>query len=185
MPNAVFRDVRSETLAAEGGADYLRAMGAIDYHEALCLLVELDRPFGEAYWTSIAEPGLPFIGVIEHANFVPVEVYGGRRFLYVANYLAPGDPLLELDPDALLRAYEPGLRAMNPAFSLDWVRARWRFREPHAQPIVTVGYGERIPPLQTPVPGLVLANTTQIYPEDRGTSYAVRLGQDAADTLLR
>ena len=28
--------------------------------------------------------------------------------------------------------------------------------------------------------GLVLANTTQIYPEDRGTNYAVRLGGDAA-----
>jgi len=26
----------------------------------------------------------------------------------------------------------------------------------------------------------VLANTTQVYPEDRGTNYAVRLGQQAA-----
>jgi hypothetical protein len=49
---------------------------------------------------------------------------------------------------------------------------------------VTVGYAERIPPLRTPVPGLVLANTTQIYPEDRGTNYAVRLGDDAARTVL-
>jgi hypothetical protein len=30
----------------------------------------------------------------------------------------------------------------------------------------------------------VLANTTQIYPEDRGTNYAVRLGTDAARALL-
>ena len=53
-----------------------------------------------------------------------------------------------------------------------------------AQPIVTVGYHRGIPPLQTGVPGLVLANTTQIYPEDRGTNYAVRLGTDAAAALL-
>lgn len=32
--------------------------------------------------------------------------------------------------------------------------------------------------------GLILANTTQIYPEDRGTNYAVRLGDDAARALL-
>ncbi len=57
-------------------------------------------------------------------------------------------------------------------------------REPAAQPIVTVGYHRRIPPLQTGVPGLVLANTTQIYPEDRGTNYSVRLGTDAARALL-
>ena len=38
--------------------------------------------------------------------------------------------------------------------------------------------------LQTGVPNLILANTTQIYPEDRGTNYAVRLGGDAADALI-
>ncbi len=37
---------------------------------------------------------------------------------------------------------------------------------------------------ETGVPGLVLANTTQIYPEDRGTNYTVRLGGDAARALL-
>ena len=49
---------------------------------------------------------------------------------------------------------------------------------------MTVGYHERIPPFATGVPGLVLANTTQIYPEDRGTNYSVRLGGDAARALL-
>jgi hypothetical protein len=37
-----------------------------------------------------------------------------------------------------------------------------------------------MPPLATGVPGLILANTTQVYPEDRGTNYAVRLGDEAA-----
>jgi hypothetical protein len=61
---------------------------------------------------------------------------------------------------------------------------RWLHREPAAQPIVTVGYHERIPPLRTPAAGLVLANTTQVYPEDRGTNYAVRLGDQAARAVL-
>jgi hypothetical protein len=60
----------------------------------------------------------------------------------------------------------------------------WLHREPAAQPIVTVGYKQRIPPLATPVRGLFLANTTQIYPEDRGTNYAVRLGGEAAAAIL-
>ncbi len=72
---------------------------------------------------------------------------------------------------------------MNPAFDRSWVRQRWLFREPDAQPIVTPGYRERMPPLQTGVDGLLLANTTQVYPEDRGTNYAVRLGREAAAAL--
>jgi hypothetical protein len=64
------------------------------------------------------------------------------------------------------------------------VRARWLHREPAAQPVVTVGYVDRIPPLDTGAPGLILANTMQIYPEDRGTNYSVRLGTDAAEAAL-
>jgi hypothetical protein len=58
------------------------------------------------------------------------------------------------------------------------------YREPAAQPVIPVGYPERMPPLETPAPGLVLANTMQIYPEDRGTNYSVRLGGQAADAVL-
>jgi len=76
------------------------------------------------------------------------------------------------------------LRAVNPAFARGWVRRAWRFAEPAAQPIVTVGYAERLPPLRTPARGLLLANTTQVYPEDRGTNYAVRLGGAAARAVL-
>ena len=45
-------------------------------------------------------------------------------------------------------------------------------------------YREKIPPMKTPRRGLVLANTTQIFPEDRGTNYAVREGDEAARALL-
>ena len=38
--------------------------------------------------------------------------------------------------------------------------------------------------MQTPTRGLVLANTTQIFPEDRGTNYAVREGNQAAEAML-
>jgi protoporphyrinogen oxidase len=184
VPSDVFVGLLDPPLAEAVGRDYLDRVESAEYHTALCLLLEIDRRFSPFYWTNIADPELPFVGLIEHTNFVEPERYDGRRFLYVANYLAPGDPLLSLDPDELIAAYEPGLRKVNPEFSRDWVRARWMFREPAAQPIVTVGYHERIPPLDTGVPGLLLANTTQIYPEDRGTNYSVRLGNDAAQALL-
>jgi protoporphyrinogen oxidase len=156
----------------------------IEYFAALCLLLELDRPFTPFYWTNVADRELPFVGLIEHTNFVEPERYDGRRFLYVANYLEHGHELLALDADALLERYLPGLRRVNPELERSWVLNRWLHREPAAQPIVTVGYHERIPPLKTSVPGLVLANTTQVYPEDRGTNYAVRLGDQAARAVL-
>ena len=184
VPNDVFERLLDPPLAAEVGEDYLARARGIEYFAALCLLLELDRGFSPYYWTNVADRALPFVGLIEHTNFVEPERYGGRRFLYVANYLPHGHELLALDAGALLERYEAGLRAVNPAFSRAWVKRAWLHVEPAAQPIVTVGYGQRIPPLRTPAAGLVLANTTQVYPEDRGTNYAVRLGEQAALALL-
>jgi hypothetical protein len=45
---------------------------------------------------------------------------------------------------------------------------------------VTLNYSEKIPPHRTPLPNLYLANMSQIYPEDRGTNYAVRLGNEVS-----
>jgi protoporphyrinogen oxidase len=184
VPSDVFAGLLDDDLRAAIGPGYLGRLAATEYHTALCLLLELDRRFSPFYWTNIADPEVPFVGLVEHTNFISPTRYGGRRFLYVANYLAPGDPLLDLSEQELLAAYLPGLRRVQPEFSEDWIVARWLHREPAAQPIVTVGYHRRIPALQTGVPGLVLANTTQIYPEDRGTNYSVRLGGDAARALL-
>jgi protoporphyrinogen oxidase len=180
VPNDVFERLTPGLLPDP----YIDRLRSIEYFAALCLVLELDRPFSPFYWTNVADRALPFVGLVEHTNFVEPERYDGRRFLYVANYLEHGHELLSLDADALLERYAPGLRAVNPAFDPSWVKAAWLHREPAAQPIVTVGYHKRIPPLQTPVPGLVLANTTQVYPEDRGTNYAVRLGDEAARAVL-
>jgi protoporphyrinogen oxidase len=184
VPNDIFARLLDPALAAEVGRPYLDRLASVEYAAALCLLLELDRPFSAFYWTNVGDRALPFVGLIEQTNFVEPERYGGRRFLYVANYLPHGHPLLDLDAHGLLTAYEPGLRAVTPAFARTWVRQAWRFIEPAAQPIVTVGYADRLPPLRTPAPGLVLANTTQVYPEDRGTNYAVRLGGQAARAVL-
>ncbi len=180
LPNDIFGQLAGHLL----DAGYAAKLRGVDYYAALCVLLELDRRLSPFYWTNIADPGLPFLGLIEHTNFVEPERYDGRRFAYVANYLPRDHELLGLGLDAVLDRYVPGLQKINPAFSRDWIRNAWIFTEPAAQPIVTLGYAERIPPLQTGVPGLILANTTQVYPEDRGTNYAVRIGGDAADALL-
>ena len=185
VPNDVFERLLAPELAQRLEPGYLEKLRSIEYHTALCVLMELDRSFSRFYWTNIADRSIPFVGLIEQTNFVEPARYGNRRFLYVANYLAPGDPLLALDPDELLCRYEPGLRKVNPGFSPSWIRQRWVFQEPAAQPVVTLGYPERIPPYDTGVPGLWLANTTQIYPEDRGTSNSVKLGDHVARLVDR
>ncbi|HVS28937.1 MAG TPA: NAD(P)/FAD-dependent oxidoreductase [Solirubrobacteraceae bacterium] len=184
VPCDVFESLLDPPLAADLSPGYLDRLRSIEYHAAICVLLELDRSYTPFYWTNMADAEIPFVGLVEHTNLVDRAAYGGRRFLYIANYVSLHDGLLECSLDELLDRYEPALRRINPGWSRSWIRQAWLHREPAAQPIVDVAYRTRIPPIDTGARGLYLANTTQVYPEDRGTNYAVRLGDQAAAQLL-
>jgi hypothetical protein len=80
----------------------------------------------------------------------------------------------------LFDLYLPHLKRINPAFDADWIEKKIVLRAEAGQPVITCNYSERIPEHRTPLAGLYLANTLQIYPEDRGTNYSVRLGRQIA-----
>jgi protoporphyrinogen oxidase len=150
-----------------------------------CIVLALDRPLSDAYWINICEQGeraMPFMVLVEHTNFVSPERYGGRHLVYVGRYCET--PPEDLDAGTIERL-APHLRVLNPAFSPDWVTASWRFRAPFAQPIVTPDYRARIAPIETPVPGLFVANLEQVYPHDRGQNYAIELAGRASEIAVR
>ncbi|MCU1588619.1 MAG: hypothetical protein JWN31_2112, partial [Frankiales bacterium] len=123
VPSDIFDGMAGQLLPAS----YRTLLHETEYHTALCLLLEVTQPLSRFYWTNIADPSLPFVGLIEHTNMIPAKRYGGRQFAYVANYVEPGSPLLDLDAEGLLAHYLPGLQKVNPAFQRSWVRQLWRF----------------------------------------------------------
>ena len=164
---------------AEWPPDFAARLAAWRYRAAVVLLLELRRPFSGTYWVNVADMDAPFLGLVEHTNLVPAERYPAR-YLYVSNYVAPEDPLATMTTDELTRHYLAALRQMNPGFAEGDVLRVWSFREDAAQPVPEIGNRHRLLPFETPVRGIFLANTTQIYPEDRGTNYSVRLGREVA-----
>jgi len=143
----------------------------------------MKRSLSRIYWLNISDPTFPFVGAIEHTNLIPAEKYNGKHILYLSTYVSRSDPLYSTAPDELLMYYLPSLRKINPDFDVDWLEDLWLYREDAAQPIITCGYSRRIPSHRTPLEGLYLANTTQIYPEDRGMNYSVRLGRIVSDLV--
>ena len=160
--------------------DYIRKLRRVKYQSALCLVLKMKRPLSHIYWMNISDLTIPFVAAIEHTNYMPPEAYNGKHILYLSNYLPLDSPLFSLSKDELLHEYLPHVQRINPEFDLDWVEESWLFRDDAGQPIITCNYSQEIPDHQTPIKGLYLANTTQIYPEDRGMNYSVHLGQKIA-----
>lgn len=169
---------------AELPDDYREKLESVTYTAAIVLILEMKRPLTDYYWMNIADRSLPFLGLIEHTNMLPKEWYGGSNVLYLTNYVDRTEPLFSMSPDEVLELYLPHLKRFNPDFDRSWITKTHYNSLSAAQPIIGTNYSERIPDHRTPVPRLYLANTTQIYPEDRGTNYSIRMGRMVAKMLM-
>ncbi len=160
--------------------EYTQSLRRIEYLANICVVLELDRSLSETYWLNVNDPDFPFVGVIEHTNFEPAESYGGRHLVYLSKYLPESADLYRWADAEVVRFSLEHLKRMFPRFSSDWLLAAHVWRARYAQPIVVRGYSALIPPRQTSLPGLYLSSMAQVYPEDRGTNYAIREGRAAA-----
>jgi protoporphyrinogen oxidase len=173
IPGYALLQIAPPTLDA-AYADQLRS---VHYQAAVVLLLVSKQSLSPIYWLNISDRTMPFVGIIEHTNYVPPSEYQGRHLIYVSNYLEREDPRYRMKAGQLFDVYEPHLKQINSAFDADWIEKMLVLRAEAGQPVITCNYSQRIPDHRTPLKGLYLANTMQIYPEDRGTNYSVRLGQ--------
>lgn len=186
-PNGVVRSERVIATAAlpliaemiRGWADsaYVASLQQIQYIGNVCLVLELDRPLSETYWLNVNDASFPFVGVIEHTNFERAETYGGRHIVYLSKYIPHTDRLYSLSADDFLAYALPFLVTMFPKFERNWVLAHNIWRARWSQPVVQRRYSKLIPPEDGPLTGLHICSMAQIYPEDRGTNYAIREGR--------
>jgi protoporphyrinogen oxidase len=163
---------------------YIDQIKQIQYIGNICLTLELNRSLSEIYWLNVNDPGFPFVGIIEHTNFEPVESYKGRHIVYLSKYLPTDETLYNMTEEAFFEYAIPYIQRMFPNFNKDWVLDYHVWKEAYSQPLVTKHYSKIIPDFKTPLNGVYINTMAQIYPEDRGTNYAVREGKLMAERFL-
>lgn len=164
--------------------DYFSSLRRIDYLSNVCLVLQLDRSLSSTYWLNVNDPSFPFVGVIEHTNFEKAASYGGNHIVYLSKYLPHTDALYNMTAKEVLEFSLPYLQKMFPAFNLSWVRKYDVWKARWSQPVVEKHYSVLIPSEDGPRSGLYLCSMAQIYPEDRGTNYAIREGRKIAARLI-
>jgi protoporphyrinogen oxidase len=165
-------------------SEYREKLEAVQYQWATVLALSMDRALSPTYWLTVTDDDCPFVVAVEQTNFVSPERYGGNHVIYFSNYCDPGDPAADETADQTFERYLPFIKRINPDFDPSWVREKRLFKDRAGQPVVDADYHTRIPGHRTPVPGLYLANTTQVYPEDRGQNYSIRMGQRVAQLMM-
>ncbi|HVZ12764.1 MAG TPA: FAD-dependent oxidoreductase [Patescibacteria group bacterium] len=156
----------------------LKGIGAIN------LVLRLNKKFFNdgTYWLNMCDKKSPILAVVEHTNFMDKKNYNNEHLLYIGNYLPANDPRFQMDEKQLLKLYDPWLSKINPTYRKSVIDMRV-FKAPFAQPLIGKNYSKNVPPLETPIKNVYLANIEQVYPWDRGTNYAVELGRRVADLI--
>jgi len=156
----------------------LRGIGATD------LVLRLKKPFltDQTYWLSICKKGAPVMVVVEHTNLIDPAHYHNEHIVYLGNYLPHDSKTFQMTKEEKLQLFDPFLKRINPEYKKNLIDYEL-FKAPFAQPIVPTNYSKMIPAMTTPLPNVYLANIEQVYPWDRGTNYAVELGEKAAKMI--
>lgn len=156
------------------------AYRAINNIGVACLIFRLKRSVSPHFWVNISEPDVPVPGIIEFSRLRPTD----DTIVYVPYYMPTSHEKFGWPDDKLLDEAFAAIRRVNPALTKDDILAAHVSRLRYAQPLCEPGFAAKIPPIQTPIEGLQIADTCFYYPEDRGVSEGVRLAKDMAERLL-
>lgn len=173
----------AEMSKAWASAEYFAQLNRINYLANVCLVLELDRSLSSTYWLNVNDPSFPFVAVIEHTNFEHAATYGGRHIVYLSKYLPHTEMLYSMNADEILDFALPHLQKMFTAFDPSWVLRHHVWKARWSQPVVEKHYSQLIPAEDAPKKGFHICSMAQIYPEDRGTNYAIREGRRIGQRL--
>lgn len=144
-------------------AAYREALTQVPYLGVVCTLLALDRPLTGTWTINIVDPRLPITGIIETTSYIDPRHVGGHHLVYVPKYTTPASPFMRASDDEVKQACLQALRAVVPSFSSASVRYALVHRERYVEPLHRIGAPE-MPGVRTPVHGLYLVTTAQIYP---------------------
>jgi len=135
--------------------------GRVEYLGVVCGVLVTRRPVVPFYVVNIAEPRIPFTGVIGMSNLVPLDQTAGLHVTFLPKYVMSDDPFFRAPDEEVRASFMAGLRSMFP--DRDWsdIEALHVNRAFKVQPLQVVGYSTLVPTVATKHPDLYVLNTSQ------------------------
>lgn len=160
-------------------------LAAARYQGVVCSSLLLKKPLRGRYLTYIADETIPFTGVIEMTAVVDPKQFGGRSLVYLPTYVPSDDPLFEVPDDEIRRRCIAALTKMYPTFEESDLLAFKVSRARNVMAIQSLNYSQKVPPMETSVPGLHIVNSSQIINGNLNVDETIGLAEKAYRALVR
>ncbi len=182
VPSHILAKMTAHYEAKDPG--YFAKLNSIDYLDAVVQVFATPQKFTPYYWHNVNTPNSPFVVFLSLTNLVGNEKYDGLNIYYIGDYVPAEHEYMSMDKGDLKKRWYGELKKMFPEFDPDQVVDDELFKMKNAQHIVDIGFEQnKLVPHETPCPGVLMCNFSQIYPMDRGTNYAIRDGNRMAEKI--
>lgn len=159
---------------------------AVVYQGVLCASLLLRRRLGGFYLTNIADPAIPFTGVVEMTALVDRRHFGWRTLAYLPLYLPQDSALWGMTDLEVRNRFVPALGRMFPGLKDADVELFQVERAREVQALPTLHYSrEALPPTRTSLPDVFLVNSAQIVNGTLNVNETVDLAERQAGLLAK
>jgi protoporphyrinogen oxidase len=165
------------------GAPGARFWSGVEYLGVEAVLVLLKRRLSPYYIINLLDESLPFTGIIEATNVLPPEEFAGRHLVYLPKYGPPAEN--RAGDEETKAAFLAGLKVVFPDLrDGDLLDVRLE-RAAQVQPLLPPGPVDPFPEeARRPMPGVLVANTALITRSPNNLDAGLRLGREAARSVL-
>jgi protoporphyrinogen oxidase len=170
------RRLLAPELADAAPDDRFRYLGVI------CVLLRTSRSVSPYYTLNITDRRIPLTTVVETTHVVDPDHVGGH-LVYAAKYVDPSHPDLSRAPEELEASYLGYVRTIFPHQRDEEILASIVQRARVVEPVHLLGGEKRIPDM-FPVPGLALASTANVYPDNVNGQAVIGVADQLVEGLL-
>jgi protoporphyrinogen oxidase len=156
----------------------------LKYQGIICASLLLKRPLADFYVTNITDGHVPFTAVIEMSALVDREQFGGHSLVYLPKYVASDDAAFDLSDDEIEAKFLDALASMYPQFKRSDLLTFRVSRVRHVFPLPTLRYSERLPAVETSVPGVYILNSAHIINGTLNANETVQLAERMVEGFL-
>jgi protoporphyrinogen oxidase len=157
-------------------ADILEKFSSLQNIAVVCLIIKLRKPLTDNFWLNVNDPDMDIPGLVEYTNLRPLD----SHVVYIPYYMPGEHPNFQEADEAFFDKARRYLKRINSTLTDEDILAIRASRYRFAQPICGPGFLDQLPPVQLPVKGLWVADTSHYYPEDRGISESIQFGRKMA-----
>jgi len=148
-------------LADSSLLDIANNRDSVEYLGVICVILVSTKPLVPFYVVNIADPNVPFTGVIGMSNVVSLEYTAGLHITYLPKYVLSDDTLFQRSDEHIKNSFLTGVRRMFPDFDFSRIDSIHVNRAERVQPLQVLDYSSRVPSIRTKHPDFFVLNTAQ------------------------